>query len=245
MDYWNRFRRYNREDKERNQKRMKKSNESDFFSINLHDNIQYIKKLLGNSSDIIIREFVLGSSTQAAVLYIEELTNQESVNEFILNSLMSKADKEIFDRFSLSQEKFEFLYEHSVTIGEVEVLKDKNSVILSLLSGESLLIIDGCCNALACNTPGGDSRSIEEPSSQVVIRGPKDGFTESIGTNVSLVRRRIKSPNLWLERMKVGHVTQTSVAIMYIKGIANDEIVEEVKSRLNDIQLTLFWNLKT
>jgi spore germination protein KA len=71
----------------------------------------------------------------------------------------------------------------------------------------------------------------------VVIRGPKDGFTESIGTNVSLIRRRIKSPNLWLERMKIGNVTQTDVAIMYIKGIVNDKLVQEVRQRLNDIEI--------
>jgi spore germination protein KA len=70
----------------------------------------------------------------------------------------------------------------------------------------------------------------------VDIGGPKDGFNESIGTNISLVRRRIKSPNLWVEPMKIGEVTQTDVALMYIKGIVNDKLVHEVKERLNRIR---------
>ena len=70
-----------------------------------------------------------------------------------------------------------------------------------------------------------------------MIRGPKDSFSESIGTNISLVRRRIKSPNLWLENMKIGNVTQTDVAIMYIKGIVSDSIVEELKQRLHAIEI--------
>jgi spore germination protein KA len=70
----------------------------------------------------------------------------------------------------------------------------------------------------------------------VIIRGPKDGFYESIGTNISLVRRRIKSPNLWVEPMKIGEVTQTDVTLMYIKGIVNDKLIHEVKERLNRIR---------
>jgi spore germination protein KA len=109
--------------------------------------------------------------------------------------------------------------------------------MLSIFSLDTVILIEGWAKAISGSTRGGEPRGVEEPSSQVVIRGPKDGFTESIGTNVSLIRRRIKSPNLWLETMKIGNVTQTDVAIMYIKGIANDKLVQEVKQRLNDIEI--------
>lgn len=87
------------------------------------------------------------------------------------------------------------------------------------------------------NTAAEQQRSVEEPMTQSVVRGPRDGFTESIGTNISLIRKRIKSPNLWLESMTIGRVTQTTVSIMYINGIVNDKIVDEVRQRLSRIDI--------
>jgi spore germination protein KA len=80
-------------------------------------------------------------------------------------------------------------------------------------------------------------RSVSEPTTEVNIRGPQDSFNESIATNVSLIRRRLKSPKLWLESMRIGTVSQTEVSIMYLKGIAEDRLVDEVKQRLKDIRI--------
>ena len=124
-----------------------------------------------------------------------------------------------------------------MTIREVNVVTSWNELIMSVLSGDTVILINGWAQGISGSTRGGEFRAITEPSSQVVIRGPKDGFTESIGTNISLVRRRIKSPNLWLEHMKIGAVTQTDIGIMYIKGIVNDKLVEEVKDRLQAIEI--------
>ena len=84
---------------------------------------------------------------------------------------------------------------------------------------------------------GGERRSIQEPASQVVIRGPHEGFTESISTNIAMVRRIIKSPDLWVETMKIGKVTKTDVSIMYLNGIAKNEVVDEVRNRLQRIKI--------
>ncbi|WP_047758606.1 spore germination protein, partial [Geobacillus sp. ZGt-1] len=90
-------------------------------------------------------------------------------------------------------------------------------------------------SAVSASTKGGQYRSIEEPQTQIAVRGPREGFTESLRANTAMIRRRIKNPNLWLETMQIGTVTQTDVAIMYIKGIANDEVIEEVRARLRRI----------
>lgn len=80
-------------------------------------------------------------------------------------------------------------------------------------------------------------RGLEEPSSQTVVRGPKEGFTETLRINTSLIRRRIKNTNLWIETLSVGEKTQTDVALLYIKGIANDKIIQEVRNRMNKINI--------
>lgn len=202
----------------------------------LSDNLQHIGMLLGHSPDITIRRFEVGSSrSQVAVVYVNGISDMDMVNEFILHSLMIDAAKETMNGMASEKSMFDFIRTNALTVGEVKVVKDWNGVILSILSGESAIFIDGSTESLVCGTKGGEMRKVDEPSSQVVIRGPKDGFTESIATNVSLVRRRIKSSSLWLEAMKIGNVTQTDVAIMFIKGVAQDNIVQEIKKRLNGI----------
>ena len=81
------------------------------------------------------------------------------------------------------------------------------------------------------------SRAVTEPTSQTVVRGPKDSFTENLRTNTSLIRARIQDSNLRLDSMKIGSVTQTDIGIMYIQGNADERIVEEVKERLKEIKV--------
>lgn len=204
----------------------------------LIDNLQHIRTQLGHSPDITIRQFEVGSlGTQVAVVYTNGMTDQKVVNEFILHSLLIDATKETFDRLAENKSIFDFIRTNAVTIGEVKTFSDWDGTILSILSGDTAIFINGWVEVIVCGTRGGEMRSVSEPSSQVVIRGPKDGFTESIGTNVALVRRRIKSSHLWLEALKIGSMTHTDVAIMYIKGVANDKIVQEVKERLIGIDM--------
>lgn len=112
-----------------------------------------------------------------------------------------------------------------------------NDLFSELLSGQSILLIDGVYGGLSISTRGGQQRAIEDPATEVTVRGPRDGFTESLRVNTSLIRKRIKDPNLWIENFKIGEVTRTDVALMYIKGIANDKVLEEARKRLNTIKI--------
>lgn len=103
--------------------------------------------------------------------------------------------------------------------------------------GNALVFADGYDEALICSTQGGEQRSIEEPSTQVSFRGPRQGFTESLETNISMIRRYIKNPNVWVEKMKIGSVTHTDVALMYIHGICDEKVLKEVKQRLKKIDI--------
>lgn len=167
----------------------------------LKENLQQIKQKVGNSPDVIIREFEIGSSQVqiAAVLYTDGLADKNMVNDFVMRSLIIDTAEETFKNMVSNKGTFDFIKNNALTVGEVKVITGWNGLMLSILSGDTVILINGWTEALSGSTRGGESRGIEEPSSQVVIRGPKDGFSESIGTNISLVRRRIKSPNLWLE----------------------------------------------
>ena len=204
----------------------------------LSTNLEKIKSELGNSPDLIIRHFELGSfQAQAAAVFVDTLVDSKLVEEFIMRSLMTNTAQESLENISADKSVFDFIKDNAMTIREINVVTSWNELIMSVFSGDTVILINGWAQGISGSTRGGESRAITEPSSQVVIRGPKDGFTESIGTNISLIRRRIKSPNLWLEHMKIGAVTQTDIGIMYIKGIVNDKLVEEVKDRLQAIEI--------
>ena len=216
---------------------LRKSGNTSLYS-DLNTNLDKIKSELGNSPDLIIRHFELGSfQVEAAAVFVDTLTDNKLVDEFIMRSLMINTAQESHKNIASDKSIFDFIKDNAMTIREVKVVTSWNELIMSVLSGNTVILIDGWTQGISGSTRGGEFRAITEPSSQVVIRGPKDGFTESIGTNISLVRRRIKSPNLWLEHMKIGAVTQTDIGIMYIKGIVNDKLVEEVKDRLQAIEI--------
>src|SRR5690606_38302800 len=96
---------------------------------------------------------------------------------------------------------------------------------------------DGYPQAITIATKKIQSRSINEPTSQTVIKGPKDSFTENMGTNISLIRSRIQNSKLRLKLTKVGDVTKTDVGIMYIEGLADKDIVKEAISRVKRIKI--------
>lgn len=206
------------------------------ISMDLSKNLTRIKQAVGNSPDVTIREYYLGHlSVQVAVVYAESLVNKDEVSNFIKQSLN-------IDQIQTSiseQSVFQFIKGNALTVQEIKVIDDWDAVILSILSGDTVLLINGCTQAISGSTTGGEQRSIVEPTTQTVVRGPKDSFSESIATNISLIRRRITSSDLWLETMKIGQETKTTVGIMYMKGIVNDNLIQEVKQRLNKINIDM------
>ncbi len=194
------------------------------------ENIMRINEEFGKSSDISIREFKV-SMHKGALVFIDGLADYKVVSDFLLEPLMEK--EIIQERLDI----FQFVMDKAVALGSVSTIDNWNQVYDSLLSGDTVIFLDGCTKAISGETKGWEKRAITEPSTQLSIRGPKDSFTETLRTNTALLRRRLKSPNLWMESMKIGTVSQTDIAIMYMKGIANEKIVTEIKERLKRIDM--------
>lgn len=131
----------------------------------------------------------------------------------------------------------QFIKDNTLIAMEYTEVHSLEEVLEKILFGNTALFIDGLAVALLVNTVGYKARDIEEPDTEAVVRGPREGFTEEIRVNVALLRRKIRSPDLRLESMFLGRVTKTTVCIAYIHGIANDKIVEEVRKRLQRIEI--------
>ncbi|WP_136604928.1 spore germination protein [Paenibacillus dokdonensis] len=209
------------------------------LSPELKQNLQKIKDDMGNSEDLIIREIEeehLG--LQMAFVYIDGLVDTTSVSEFTIQTVL---DETIMLTGSEERPGIDELIkdfkQRAFSVGEISKCSDWEKIYAQLLSGDTILFLNGCEEVIIAGTRGGEKRSVTEPTSQTVIRGPREGFTESIRTNTSLLRRKIKSPKLWLEEMQIGEVTKTEVGIMYIQGIVSEETVEEVRKRLSNIHI--------
>lgn len=208
----------------------------DPLSNSLLQNMKTISALTGNSSDISIRRFQGAHGLSMAIVYMDGLTDTVVINDNILSPIMSDAAVNTAQERTLS-DYFTVIKEKILTVSSTKIVSNIDELLSDLYSGATLILADGWDLGISASSAKWMQRGVEEPSSQSVIRGPKDGFTEDISTNVTLIRRRIKSPNLWKIDRKIGLVTQTDVSIMYLKGTANDLVVDEVLQRLDRIEI--------
>lgn len=211
-----------------------KDTEIGTLSSRLEVNIANLYQLMGESSDVVIKELQIEENTHISLVYIDGLVDTQVLHNSILYSLQEHIPYEQLRGLSPEQ-KFEMIKKQILIVSDIAVIDDYSQFIHHLLSGNIMLLLDGLSSALRIGLPGWEDRNVGEPSSQSVVRGPMEGFTENLRTNTALVRRKIKDSHLWLETVQIGRVTQTSVSIMYLSNIANKELVQEVKRRLNKI----------
>ncbi|MDQ1913934.1 spore germination protein [Paenibacillus sp. GD4] len=209
---------------------------SDSLEALLDANLHFIRKTVGNSSDIVIREVVIGvdGMLRAAIIYTDGLAESKHVLEaLMLDARVARLD----GNDTLEKDPMRVLMDSTLAIGETEKVHTFDGLFHAVLSGDIAILLDGQAAALIANGRNWKERNVSEPASQSVIRGPREGFTESIRTNTALIRRKIKDPRLWLEMRLIGRITRTDVGIMYIQGIVNEQVLKEVKQRLDGLDI--------
>lgn len=206
------------------------------LSLDLTSNIELIKKIMGFAGDIVVREFTVVPEAQvkAAVILIKGLAERELINEQVIGPLMS--DNRIGSAKD-NTELFQRIKEYGIPNIYVSEEVDVNNIVSELISGNTILLLDKIDKALIIGSSGWKDRAISEPTSENSVRGPKDSFTENIENNTASIRRRIKSSDLRMEAFKIGEKTKTTVLAVYLQGIAKEEIISEVRSRLNGIKI--------
>ncbi|QMV42130.1 spore germination protein [Cohnella cholangitidis] len=210
-------------------------NASARLSADIASNVRWIQSALGESGDVVVRTIddAAPGMEGIAFVYIDDLVDQLTVNQMLLHPIMAEMGGQSSP--TSPNEWFRILKNRVLAVGQVDEIQTLDEALTSMLEGSTLIFLQGCPVAMSAGTSGGDKRSVEEPSSQTVIRGPKESFTETIKTNVSLLRRRIKSPDLRVEKKQLGKQTKTQIVLVYLKGIAKDSIVQEMHARLDRI----------
>lgn len=198
-------------------------------SANLQRNRAYIEKVFDKCADVMYREINVTSNPNFSSLciYISNMIPTEYIEDIIVRKLTSIPNTPIADINTYCMS--------ILGIGQDDLIDDMNKVVDLIVDGELILFINGFNRAFTLNIKKPPARAVEQPVTESVIRGPREGFTESFGINMCLVRKKIKSPNLKSEIFKLGRETKTNIAMVYMGNIANKKIVDEVRNRINKI----------
>jgi len=124
---------------------------------------------------------------------------------------------------------------HVVPSGQIAVLSCIDKVVDHVLTGEAALFIEGACECVVFEAKGWEHRGIEEPHTEKVVRGPREGFSELLRANTALVRRRMRTPDLRMDSVKVGRRSKTDIVIAYVEGLTNPRLITAVKDRIDHI----------
>lgn len=188
----------------------------------MNKNIDMIKKNLGNSSDIVIRNL-----ENISYIYLESVSSDDKISNFLLKSITK-----LINIDNLLEELKSNIYN-----SHIEIISDINDSYYYLASGYTCLFINNEDKYIAIETKLKIDRGVTESTSEPLIRGPKDSFTENNAINLGLIRKRIKDPKLRIDEIKLGRRTSSKTSIIYIDDIVNKDSVNQIKKILGKIDI--------
>ncbi|MBY0009590.1 spore germination protein [Paenibacillus typhae] len=197
-------------------------------SSNLKENEKNIMRVFDQCSDLILRSFRINGEIQALLICIDGLINHQIVDEIVLKPPM-------YDTAPKGEGGADELKQESVPAVQAKITGEFKKVTEAVLYGEVAIFIEGQTDVFLVDAKGWTMRAIEEPETQTVIRGPREGFNENIRTGTAMLRKRLRTPRLKMESFNIGDVSHTSVVLTYIDGIVHDSLVQEVRDRLKRI----------
>lgn len=197
------------------------------LSRHLRDNVRRLRAVYIDCADVIFHELLIGGRIPAMIVYTEGLVRLEELEQHVIAPLRDGPERcdapgDIRNRTSAAS---------VVTVGTIDGLTEE------IAGGKPVLLVDGLDTALAFGLSAWEQRSIEEPAAESVLRGPREGFIETMRTNIAMLRRKIRNPKLKVVTLQIGSCTKTPVAVIYIEGIASPSLVREVMSRLKRIEI--------
>ena len=186
-------------------------------------NADRFQSLFDSNCNIVRRDFKCGKK-DAALFFHPDLTDSETLRDFLRAARRGACTPEKLDA--------EVVY-----VSETKLTNDDNVAVEAVLSGDGVLVVEGESDYLVFDARKYDKRAVMEPPTETVIRGPREGFVEDIKTNLSMLERRFKTPDLCVEKLTLGRQSRTSVAIVYLSTVAEESTVRSIKQRLEKIDI--------
>lgn len=189
------------------------------------DILKNLNESFSDCPDIIMRKVYLKNGIEGHFIFIEELVNFDLIQRDFISHILFMSSEELCDENKV----------RTLPVSNINFYYDIPSIVDNVLSGEFLFIFDGMKFALSCVLRKFEKRAIQEPIIEKNIKGSHEGFVEALNTNISILRRRMRNNNLKFKLLRVGTSTNQTVAIAYIKGIANPDILNDLYNKIKNI----------
>lgn len=193
----------------------------------LQKDVEQFKKKLP-AEDILTFEFVSKQGLSFTAIFVDPITDKELLGEQVVRPLLDYEGKPTAEDVG-----------KKLTAPELRTEKEFQKLAEEVLAGNPVLFWEGMDEGIIVGTKKVFVRAISEPTTDVTIKGPREGFIEDVKINTSLVRRRLKIPELRIEYLKVGRRSQTSVALCYLEGTSVKQTVKEIKEKLEQIDIDI------
>ena len=200
----------------------------------MSENVELIKNLFEGDAMLRTRECknAFNPEIHCTLFFMDGMANSELVDGSIAKPLVEM----IAPPFE-AENTADFIAEKVLYAGEVKKSGDVSLIAKSLSYGDTVVFAEGASEALIVNSKGWATRGVEQPENEKNLRGPKEGFTESLLMNTGLIRRKLKTPDLKFEMMSIGTRSNTGVCICYLKSLASDEVLKTLKERMKKIEI--------
>ena len=192
------------------------------------DNLKYIQGVFNGCDDIVFKQFS-AAGKECFIVYTDNIVDGTAIEDMILTNLMF--------RFQGGDGKS--VEKRGIAIGEVKESSKMQDVLDAVLLGDTAVFVNGYGKAFIASTKGWPSRGVPQADTEMTVYGPKDAFCEVGSINTVLIRRRIRDTALKVKRMKCGRRSKTDIAVMYIDGIARENVVDEVLESLEKIDVDM------
>ncbi len=202
------------------------------LSKKLSVNLKIVQSIFGGSDDLILRTFSFHQTDKKAALFcFDGLVDAERLAQDIIKPLMYES----FGTDEKMPNTLHDIFSDFMVGGEVSEDKTFGALAEAIQNGDAALMVDGISGFLIIDIKGYPRRSIEDPQTESVLRGPREGFIENMRTNTALLRRKIKDPNFICESVTVGTKTKTEISLMYLKNVVDESLLTELRARLGKI----------
>ncbi len=209
---------------------------SELLRTDLNTNLELIRNAVGNTADLNTISISMGK-TECAVLSVEGMASSQLLAELVYAPMTEFSEKE-----RTAAEVADFLEKRSLMTSDRQIVTDIGTLSELLFSGFAAILTDSVPRAVCLGIQGFEKRTVSSPETEQTIGGARDSFTETLRTNMSLVRRRLKSADLRFEIMQVGKLSKTDVCIAHIHGRAEPKTAEEIKQKLLSVELDTILN---
>lgn len=201
---------------------------SSILSPHLKDNVAALRAVYSEGSDVTFHTFHIHQAVEAVLIFHSTLCDTELLDRQILGPLIAwNPDSLLIDAAAIAG---------ILPISSSTIVATLEEASLSISGGQPLLLLEGSSCALTFGLSKSEHRNVEEPTAEATLRGPREGFTESLAVNISLLRKRLKNPNLKMVSISIGEYTRTTVRLAYLEGVIKPSIVKEAMRRLSAIE---------